>query len=69
MTRVFAGFVASLALLAAVFAGAAEKSPAPPATQPAAAQEAPRQRVKPSDPPDLTLLFTDQVVGYINPCG
>ena len=69
MTSIFRGFVATFAFLLGVLAGAAETPPPQPATQPAAAQEAPKQRVKPSDPPHLTLLFTDQVVGYINPCG
>jgi hypothetical protein len=50
-----------------------------PTPQPAAApQSAPapegapaavRERVKPSDRPHLGLFFTDQVVGYIQPCG
>jgi hypothetical protein len=69
MTRVFRGFVAIVLWGAALLAGAAGNPPAQPATQPAAPEEAPKQRIKPSDPPHLTLLFTDQVVGYINPCG
>jgi hypothetical protein len=73
MVRVCGRLLATGALGAALLSGAAEIPPAgpqaQPETQPAAAVEAPKQRVKPSEPPDLTLLFTDQVVGYINPCG
>ncbi|MEE9219797.1 MAG: hypothetical protein V3U98_12095 [Acidobacteriota bacterium] len=42
------------------------------ARRPAQTRPAPtlgRPRVKPSEPPHLMLFFTDQVVGYIQPCG
>jgi len=66
--RIYA-LLPGLALGLALMAALAAEPPAPP--QPAAvdAAEAPKQRVKPSDPPQLGLFFTSQVVGYIQPCG
>lgn len=57
--------------LALVVARAAQSEPVGAAAQAAPADPAApaRQRVKPSDPPHLGLFFTDQVVGYIQPCG
>ena len=55
---------------------APQAAPAAPAVQsapalPGAPAMAPAggPRVKPSDPPHLVLFFTDQVIGYIQPCG
>lgn len=71
--RLFALLPALGALAVALMtAPSAEPPPAAPETQPAQAGTAPaaaKPRVKPSDPPHLGLFFTDQVVGYIQPCG
>jgi hypothetical protein len=69
---------ATLALVVAWGAPPSEKTaraqtepPAPVA--PRSANEATKTNapplVKPSETPHLLLLFTDQVVGYIQPCG
>ena len=65
----------TLALVAAWGAPAPEKvaqartRPSSPARAGSAATTGARPLVKPSDEPNLLFLFTDQVVGYIQPCG
>ncbi|MEE8537298.1 MAG: hypothetical protein V3S71_04775 [Acidobacteriota bacterium] len=75
-TGLVAGVVAvTLALVAAWGAPAsgkglqAQNRPPSPATVGSAATTGKRVLVKPSDEPNLLFLFTDQVVGYIQPCG
>ncbi len=65
----------TLALVAAWGAPAPEKVaqaqtlPASQGTASTAGTSGARPLVKPSDEPNLLFLFTDQVVGYIQPCG
>ena len=71
-----AGVVAlTLALVAAWGAPAPEKVaqaqplPSSQGTANTVGTTGARPLVKPSDEPNLLFLFTDQVVGYIQPCG
>jgi len=74
LSRPLIAAVAATFVLVAAWSAEPPSAPEPsptaaPATQPGADAAAPRQRIKPSDPPHLGLFFTDQVVGYIQPCG
>lgn len=61
-----AGLCAALALLVAIPA-AAPKNPQEIAQVPAEPDEGPL--VAPGEAPDLVLLCTGAVVGYVEPCG
>ena len=69
MGAIFGRGVVATAVLVLIAGNAVEAQTSPSTTQPQNFRPPAGALVAPGDAPELTLLYTGNVVGYLDPCG